>query len=123
MEERSDADVIVASLDEPQAFAAVYDRHAALLFRYLIRRAGRDTADELLGETFRVAFERRSSFDSAYASARPWLYGIASNLLARHRRSEGRRLAATARLRAPHAPESVADVVAAGVDASRMWSR
>ena len=39
------------------------DRHAGLLFRFLIRRVGRDAADELLGETFRIAFERRESFD------------------------------------------------------------
>ena len=52
----------------------------------------------LLGDTFRVAFERRETFDSARDSAAPWLYGIAANLLRRHRRSEARRLRATSRL-------------------------
>lgn len=33
---RSDAQIIAASLDDPEAFAALYDRHAGLLFRYLI---------------------------------------------------------------------------------------
>ena len=86
--EEVDAEVIARSRTEPGAFAAVYDRHAEPLFRYLIRRVGRDTADELLGDVFRLAFERREVFDpSVNTNARPWLYGIATNLLARHRRA------------------------------------
>lgn len=111
------------SIDDPQAFAAIYDRHAGLLFRFLIRRVGRDTADELLGETFRIAFERRASFDTTYATARPWLYGIATNVVSRHRRTEGRRMAATAQLPAPPPPAAIADAVAADVDARRLFPR
>ena len=96
--ERSDAEVVAASIDDPRAFAALFDRHAGLVHRFLVRRVGPDTGDELLGETFRIAFERRSSFDVERPSARPWLYGIATNLLARHRRTEARRLRATAAL-------------------------
>jgi RNA polymerase sigma-70 factor, ECF subfamily len=94
----TDADAIAASLAEPRRFAVVYDRHAAVVFRFLVRRVGRDTADELLGETFRIAFERRAVFDCSRDSARPWLYGIATNLLAKHRRTEARRLRAMERL-------------------------
>jgi RNA polymerase sigma-70 factor (ECF subfamily) len=64
------------------------------------RRAGREVAEGLIGELFRIAFERRKSFDSSYPSARPWLYGIAANLLQKHRRAEARRLRANARLAA-----------------------
>jgi RNA polymerase sigma-70 factor (ECF subfamily) len=121
--EPSDAEAIEQSLDEPRAFATVFDRHAALLFRFLIRRAGRDAADELLGETFRIAFERRDKFDTTYASARPWIYGIATNLVAKHRRSQARRAAATARLApAATADDSLADAVAAALDAHAMWA-
>jgi RNA polymerase sigma-70 factor (ECF subfamily) len=59
-----------------------------VLFRFLIRRVGRDIADELLGETFRIAFEKRSTFDCDRASAKPWLYGIATHLVAKHHTSE-----------------------------------
>jgi RNA polymerase sigma-70 factor (ECF subfamily) len=117
----SDAGAITASLGRPAAFAAVYDRHAGVLFRFLVRRVGRDTADELLGETFRIAFERRATFDSTRPDARPWLYGIATNLIARHRRAEMRRIAATARLVATQSGEGVADRVAADVDARQAW--
>ena len=121
MEVSTDADVIRASLDDPRAFAAVYDRHAGVLFRFLVRRVGRDTADELLGDTFRIAFERRATFDSTRPDARPWLYGIATNLIARHRRAEMRRIKATARLVATQSGDAVADRVAADVDARETW--
>jgi RNA polymerase sigma-70 factor (ECF subfamily) len=117
----SDAGAITASLEQPSAFAVVYDRHAGVLFRFLVRRVGRDTADELLGETFRIAFERRATFDCTRPDARPWLYGIATNLIARHRRAEMRRIKATARLVATQAGDAVADRVAADVDARETW--
>jgi RNA polymerase sigma-70 factor (ECF subfamily) len=122
VEELCDADIVVASIDAPARFAAVYDRHAAALFRFLVRRVGRDTADELLGDTFRIAFERRASFDTAWSSARPWLYGIATNLLAKHRRTEARRLKATARIAARRDDDVIAERVADAVDAQVAWS-
>lgn len=79
------------------AFAAVFDRHFVAVHRYVHRRAGRDVADELAGETFRVAFEARARWSQSTPDARPWLLGIATNLLRRHRRTEERRLRALAR--------------------------
>src|SRR5256885_9640321 len=99
MDSLSDAAVITASLNEPDRFGVLFDRHATVLFRYLVRRVGVDDADGLLGEVFRVAFEKRATYDCERPDARPWLYGIATNLLARHRRTEARRIHATARLR------------------------
>jgi RNA polymerase sigma factor (sigma-70 family) len=116
--EPTDADVIAASLIDPGAFGAIFDRHGTTLHRYLARRVGPDEAGSLLGEVFRIGFERRAQYDVERASARPWLYGIATNLVARHRRSEARRLRATARLvvhaiEEPDATERVVDAVAA----------
>src|SRR5262245_47951398 len=96
----SDAEVIGRSLDEPEAFGAMYDRHAAILLRFLGRRVGAGVAEGLVGEVFRIAFERRKTFDASRASALPWLYGIGSNLLLKHRRGEARRLRASARMAA-----------------------
>ena len=121
MDPCSDADLLRGSLGDPRRFAGLFDRHAGVLFRFLVRRVGRDRADELLGETFRIAFERRSTFDGRQPSARPWLYGIATNLVARHRRTEARRLRATARLAEQAPAESLADVVVAAVDAREVW--
>jgi RNA polymerase sigma factor (sigma-70 family) len=99
----SDADLIGRSLVDPEAFGGIYDRHAATLLRFLGRRVGADVAEGLLGELFRIAWERRKAFDSGRVSALPWLYGIASNLLLKHRRSEARRLVASARMAAGRA--------------------
>jgi RNA polymerase sigma-70 factor (ECF subfamily) len=100
MSSPSDAEVIGRSLGEPEAFGLIYDRHAAPLLRFLGRRAGAKVAEGLLGELFRIAFERRKTFDVSRASALPWLYGIGSNLLLKHRRGEARRLRASARMAA-----------------------
>jgi RNA polymerase sigma factor (sigma-70 family) len=96
----TDADVIERSLVEPQQFGEIFDRHVERLHGYLSRRVGRDSADGLVGELFRIAFERRGSYDLDRADALPWLYGIGSNLVRQHRRSEHRQLRLTARLAA-----------------------
>jgi RNA polymerase sigma factor (sigma-70 family) len=122
METGSDAAVVAASLDTPACFGALFDRHATVIFRYLVRRVGPDEADALLGEVFRIAFEKRERYDLDRPNARPWLYGISTNLLARHRRSEARRLRATARLRAHHVPAGdPSDQVITEVDARDLW--
>jgi len=100
MSSPSDGEVIGRSLGEPEAFGLIYDRHAPTLLRFLGRRAGAKVAEGLLGELFRVAFERRKAFDASRVSALPWLYGVGSNLLLKHRRAEARRLRASARLAA-----------------------
>jgi RNA polymerase sigma-70 factor (ECF subfamily) len=118
----TDAAVIAASIDDPEHFGLLFDRHAPVVFRYLVRRVGVDEADPLLGEIFRVAFERRSSYDFDRADARPWLYGIATNLLAHHRRGEARRVRALGRLlggRLP--PDDPSDATVAAVDAATLW--
>ena len=118
----SDAEVIGRSLDEPEAFGLVYDRHAATVLRFLGRRAGAEVAEALVGELFRIAFERRRTFDASRASALPWLYGIGSNLLLKHRRGEARRLRATARMAA--AGEAVDRRASAGaLDARLLFPR
>jgi RNA polymerase sigma factor (sigma-70 family) len=100
MSSPSDAELIGRSLAEPEAFGLIYDRHAATLLRFLGRRAGAKVVEGLVGELFRIAFERRKTFDVSRASALPWLYGIGSNLLLKHRRGEARRLRASARMAA-----------------------
>lgn len=44
-----------------------------------------------------MAFARRASYDQARADARPWLFGIATNLIRRHARREAQTLRAYAR--------------------------
>jgi RNA polymerase sigma factor (sigma-70 family) len=92
----SDLECLTRSLREPKAFEPIFDRHFDAVHRYLHRRVGPDLADELAGETFALAFERRASC-RASGSVLPWLYGIATNVLRRRWRSERRQLRAYAR--------------------------
>jgi RNA polymerase sigma-70 factor (ECF subfamily) len=120
----ADAAVIAASRADPARFGVIFDRHASVLHRYLVRRIGPDDADTMVGEIFLIAFEKRARYDLDRNSARPWLYGIATNLLAKHRRREARRLRATARLAAAQSPlADLADRVAATIDAADQWPR
>jgi RNA polymerase sigma factor (sigma-70 family) len=93
---RSDASIIEESLQRPATFALIFDRHFATIHGYLARRAGPGRADDLAATTFTVAFERRGTFRDA-DGARPWLYGIATNLMRNAWRAERRGLAAVAR--------------------------
>ena len=121
-----DGELIRASTADPSAFATIFDRHAVSIRRFLARRVEPAEADGLVGEVFRIAFERRATFDPDRASARPWLYGIAGNVVARHRRSEHRRLQAMARLAARGAtddPDRIDERTADTIDAADAWTR
>lgn len=105
----SDATVIVESARRPEAFSVIFDRHFDAIYGYLARRAGGDVADDLASLTFTVAFEQRARFIDGTPSARPWLYGIATNLLHDRRRSDRRADATTAALEADGGARCAAD--------------
>lgn len=116
-----DAEAIRLSLDRPEAFAVLFERHARDVHAWLCARVGPDLGGDLLAETFMRAFDRRSRFDPALArSARPWLFGIASNLVADHHRREQRRLRAFARIDLPGHHEDHADRAATRADAAAL---
>jgi len=113
----SDAEVIKRSRRDPARFAQLFDRHAPHIHRYLARRLGSQIADDLLAETFLVAFSKRRAYDVSHPDARPWLYGIATRLVAQHRRDEMRRYCVRTMmpvdgLHPDHAERVIADVVA-----------
>ena len=85
-----DAAIIAESRQMPDRFGAVFDRHAVAIHGYIARRLGPDAADDLVAEVFLVAFGKRADYDREQPSARPWLYGIATRLIGRHRRDEVR---------------------------------
>jgi RNA polymerase sigma factor (sigma-70 family) len=97
---RNDAELIARASRQPELFGMVFDRHFATIHRYLERRVGRDVADELAGEVFRIAFEQRRRFRPVHESALPWLYGLATNLLLKRWRGDARAARALARLQA-----------------------
>jgi RNA polymerase sigma factor (sigma-70 family) len=120
---RADAVVIERSLRDPDRFSEIFDRHYAGIHGYASRRLGPSLADDVAAETFLIAFDRRRRYDLAQPSARPWLYGIASNLIARHHRAEVRQYRALARAGAAETVDGHAEGADGRVDAAAQRAR
>jgi RNA polymerase sigma factor (sigma-70 family) len=86
----TDSEIIQRSLADPGAFSEIFERHVRPVGGYIRRRIGTDAVDDVISETFLVAFRRRASFDVAWESARPWLLGIATRVVKHHRADEAR---------------------------------
>ena len=83
-----DVELIVLSWDEPEAFGAVYERHAESLLRFFARRTlDAEAAAELMAETFAQAFASRGRFRDRGLGAAGWLYGIGRHQLGRYFRT------------------------------------
>ncbi|MFT4232992.1 MAG: RNA polymerase sigma factor [Leucobacter sp.] len=108
----TDSELIEQSMEDPARFGELFHRHAPSIHRYVARRTGGTVADDVTSETFLVAFERRSAFDLRRSDARPWLFGIATNLVHRHRIAEARTLRSAERTAAELPPQSDADELA-----------
>jgi RNA polymerase sigma factor (sigma-70 family) len=83
-----DSELIGRSLTgDQEAFVQVVRRHEAAVGAYLARRAGRQAAEDLLGEVWVAAFGSRATYDRSFRVARPWLFGVAHNTLRRYWRN------------------------------------
>jgi RNA polymerase sigma-70 factor (ECF subfamily) len=122
-EQVTDAELAARFRQDPERFTAVYDRYFDDIYRYVAGRLDVSAADDLAAETFLVAFDRRDRFDPGRGSLRPWLFGIATNLVARHRRREARHYRALARAAADPAADSHENRVVASVAAQRVQPR
>ena len=70
----------------------MFSDHAQAVFAFAARRLGDAAGRDVVAETFRIALEADASFDPALGSERGWLFGIATNLVRRHWRTEQRRM-------------------------------
>lgn len=118
-----DNEVIEQSARDPAVFASLYDRHAEKVYRYVAQRIGDHVAEDVMAETFLVAFERRGSYDVTIRDARPWLLGIATRLIRKHSRVEATaRKGISADLAAQVAPDFI-EQAGARIDAERLTDR
>lgn len=113
----TDSEIIRRSRDSPAVFGELYDRHATAIYRYAARRAGDFAAEDVTAETFLVAWEHLDSYDTSRDDARPWLFGIATNLLREHHRAEAKVLRTAAKSASREAIADDSDRIAAEVDA------
>ena len=90
--------MIAASIADGQAFAPIFERHYEAIARYARQRVGEATGEDIAAKTSPIAFANRERFDTSVRSARPWLYGIAADLIRHHARDERTHLTARGRL-------------------------
>lgn len=82
--------------DDERRFTAIYDACRQHVWAYAVSRGGRQVADEVVSETFAVAWRRLADVPEPPL---PWLLGVARNVLRDHRRAEARRESFAAELR------------------------
>ena len=75
-------------MSDPQAFRAIYETHHAAICAYFARRVPRDEVEDLAAETFTVAWRK---LPRRLEHPLPWLYAVAGNVLANHRRKAKRK--------------------------------
>ena len=86
----TDAQIIQRSIDHPALFEEIFERHYEIVRAYAQRRIGMDDGEEIAAATFEQAFMQRGRFDiETSVTARPWLIGIANNLVRSHLRHAG----------------------------------
>ena len=78
---------------------ALFISHAADVYAFALRRTSRSAAQDVVSETFLVAWRR---FDSVPQAPKPWLLGVARRVLANQRRTDGRQIALRTRLGTPN---------------------
>lgn len=77
--------------DPADRFEELYRRHTEAIRAYVRRRTPAEAVDDVVSETFLVCWRR---LDRVPADALPWLYAVARNTLANHRRRAARDAAA-----------------------------
>jgi RNA polymerase sigma-70 factor (ECF subfamily) len=105
VDERTDAQLLLASRADPDAFTALYRRHAEALLRFFARRTlDPEAAAELTAETFAQAFASRARYRDEGVDGVAWLYGVARHQLGRFFRSGRVDTEARRRLGMPERP-------------------
>jgi RNA polymerase sigma-70 factor (ECF subfamily) len=100
---RTDAELLLAARQDPQAFRELYERYAVWMRSWFLRHTGSESAAlDLTAETFAQAFGAARRFrDEADGSAAPWLFGIGRNLLRQYHKHNRIETAARERLGMP----------------------
>lgn len=120
---RHDDGVIPKSLGVLDRFGGIFDAYYEEIHVYLAKRLGSFSAPDISAETFLYAFRRRDRYDASKASVRAWLYGFATKLVAKHRRTEERALRAVGRLPPSTSTEGPEERVTAQVSSEGLRER
>jgi RNA polymerase sigma factor (sigma-70 family) len=109
-----------AAAGSTHAFGRLFDRHARAVYNHCFRLvASWAAAEDLLQNTFLLAWRKRGKVTITHDSALPWLLAVATNVARSNRRTVARRLHLADRLPAEAPSPDHADDVAGRVDDER----
>jgi RNA polymerase sigma-70 factor (ECF subfamily) len=83
--------LVEAAQQDPARFAALYDAHFARIYAFAMRRVrDRAAAEDVTAEVFRLALAGIGTFEWRGVPFVAWLYRIAANEIADHRKKAAR---------------------------------
>ena len=101
------------------SFERAYIQYLPAVSGYLFRRVERQHVEDLAADVFAIAWRRRASVTEG--EELPWLYRIAANVVANHRRKQASGAALFALLRPADSAPSAEDIVSADVALAAAW--
>ena len=101
------------------SFERAYVQYLPAVSGYLFRRVERQHVEDLAADVFAIAWRRRASV--ADGEELPWLYRIAANVVANHRRRQSSGAALLALLRPADSAPSAEDIVSADATLAAAW--
>jgi RNA polymerase sigma-70 factor (ECF subfamily) len=109
---------------DAESFGVLFDRHARTIYNFCFRRtADWALAEDLTSTVFLEAWRRRAEVQPQHDSLRPWLLGVATNVIRNSTRSQRRRDAAEPRVAPSSTSPDHADEVAARLDDESLIGR
>jgi RNA polymerase sigma factor (sigma-70 family) len=117
----TDAELITrADRGDADAFGILFERHAPAVLQFCFRRTAHAAlAEDLTSIVFLEAWRKRGRLELFQESARPWLLGVALNVVRSQHRAQRRHSDALARVPIPEQPEPESEVAIARLDAER----
>lgn len=103
------------------SFERAYIQYLPAVSGFLFRRVDRQHVEDLAADVFAIAWGKRDSV--AEGEELPWLYRIAANVVANHRRKQGSGAALLALLRPADSAPSAEDIVTADAALAAAWKR
>jgi RNA polymerase sigma-70 factor (ECF subfamily) len=101
------------------SFERAYRQYLPAVSGYLFRRVEREQVEDLAADVFAIAWRKRSSV--AEGEELPWLYRIAANVVANHRRKQATGNALLAALKPADSAPSAEDIVVADASLAEAW--
>jgi RNA polymerase sigma-70 factor (ECF subfamily) len=101
------------------SFERVYMQYLPAVSGYLFRRVDRQQVEDLAADVFAIAWRKRASV--VEGEELPWLYRIAANVVANHRRKQATGVALVALLRPADSAPSAEEIVVADATLAAAW--